>query len=123
MHRSVAEREIEMQAKRRRGHLAVLRTMPLLGGSDLGDHFYVFSDLGPSLPRPRPPFKEFPVPISTLGGWHPDAHRALCSVATTIAARGMSTFSAAKSILFQRHAAFLVTNNALCLMSGLLSGI
>ena len=43
---------------------------------------------------------------------------ALCSVATTIAARGMS-----KSILFQRHAALLVTNNALCLMSGLVSGI
>ena len=64
-----------------------------------------------------------PVPISTLGGWHPDAHRALCSVATTIAARGMSTFSSAKSILFQRHAALLVTNNALCLMSGLVSGI
>ena len=64
-----------------------------------------------------------PVPISRLGGWHPDANRALCSVATTIPARGMSTFSAAKSILFQRHAALLVTNNALCLMSGLLSGI
>ena len=27
------------------------------------------------------------VPISTLSGRHPDAHRALCSVATTIAAR------------------------------------
>ena len=51
-----------------------------------------------------------PVPISTLGGWHPDAHRAVCSVATTIAARGMSTFSSAKRILFQRHAALLVTN-------------
>ena len=48
---------------------------------------------------------------------------ALCSVATTIAACGMSTFSPAKSILFQRHAALLVTNNALCLMSGLVSGI
>ena len=64
-----------------------------------------------------------PVPISTLGGWHPDAHLALCSVATAIAARGMSTFSSAKSILFQRHAALLVTNNPLCLMSGLVSGI
>ena len=64
-----------------------------------------------------------PVPISTLGGWHPDAHRALCSVAIAIAARGMSTFSSAKGILFQRHAALLVTNNALCLMSGLVSGI
>ena len=64
-----------------------------------------------------------PVPISTLGGWHPDAHHALCSVATTIAARGMSTFSSAESILFQRHAALLVKNNAFCLMSGLVSGI
>ena len=64
-----------------------------------------------------------PVPISALGGWHPDAHRALCSVATTIPARVMSTFSSAKSILFQRHAALLVTNIALCLMSGLVSGI
>ena len=41
---------------------------------------------------------------------------------SAIAARGMSTFSSAKSILFQRHAALLVTNNALCLMSGLVSG-
>ena len=64
-----------------------------------------------------------PVPFSTLGGLHVDAHRALCSVATAIAARGMSAFSSAKSILFQQHAALLVTNNALCLMSGLVSGI
>ena len=64
-----------------------------------------------------------PIPISALGEWHPDAHRALCSVATVIAARGMSTFSSAKSILFQRHAALLVTNNALCLMSCLVSVI
>ena len=33
-------------------------------------------------------FNVLPVPLSTLGGWHPDAHRALCSVASTIAARG-----------------------------------
>ena len=39
-----------------------------------------------------------PVPTSTLGGWHPDAHRALCAVATAIA--GRATFSSAKSILF-----------------------
>ena len=55
-----------------------------------------------------------PVPISTSGGWHPDAHRALCSVATAIAARGISTFSSAKGILFQRHTALLVTNNEQC---------
>ena len=68
-------------------------------------------------------FNLLPVPLSTLGGWHPDAHRAICSVETTIAARGLSTFSHARSILFQRHAALHVTNNALCLMSGLMSDI
>ena len=68
-------------------------------------------------------FNLLPVPLSTLGGWHPDAHKALCSVASTIAARGLSTFSRARSILFQRHAALLVTNNALRLISGLLSDI
>ena len=68
-------------------------------------------------------FNLLPVPLSTLGGWHPDAHMALCSVATTIAAKGLSTFSRARSILFQRHAALFVTKNALCLMSGLLSDI
>ena len=55
-------------------------------------------------------FSLLPVPLSTLGGWHPDAHKALCSLASTIAARGLSTFSRARSILFQRHAALLVTN-------------
>ena len=46
--------------------------------------------------------KLLPVPISIRGGWHPDAHRALCSMATAIAPRGMSTCSSAKSksILF-----------------------
>ena len=32
--------------------------------------------------------------------------------------KGTATFSRARSILFQRQAALLVTNNALCLMSG-----
>ena len=68
-------------------------------------------------------FNLLPVPLSTLGGWHPDTHKALCSVASTIPARGLSTFSRARGILFQHHAALLVTNNALCLMSGLLSDI
>ena len=76
-----------------------------------------------------------PVPLSTLGGWHPDSHRALCSgcvsysvkmvcsVATTIAASGIFSCSCPKSILFQRHSALLGTNNPLSLMSELLSGI
>ena len=68
-------------------------------------------------------FNLLPVPLSTLAGWHPDAHKALCSVASTIAARGLFTFSRARSILFQRHAALFAMNNALCLMSGLLSDI
>ena len=54
-----------------------------------------------------------PVPLSTLGGWQLDTHKALCSV----------HISRTSSILFQCHAALLVTNNALCLMSGLLSDI
>ena len=58
-------------------------------------------------------FNLLPVPLSALGGWYPDAHRALCSVATTISARGLSTFSPSRSILFQCHAALLLTNNAL----------
>lgn len=45
------------------------------------------------------------------------------SVATTIAGRGFSSFSSAESILFQCHAAPLVTNNqALCLVFRLLCG-
>ena len=68
-------------------------------------------------------FNLLPVPLSTLGGWHPDAHKALCSVASTNAARGLPTFSRARSILFQRHASLLETNNALCLISGMLSDI
>ena len=37
-------------------------------------------------------FNLLPVPLPTLGGWHPDAHKALCSVASTIAARQSSKF-------------------------------
>ena len=62
------------------------------------------------------------VPFSTLSAWHPVAHRALCPVATAIAASGMSTFSSAKSIMFQGYAALIVTNNALCCMSCLMCG-
>ena len=31
-------------------------------------------------------FNLLPVSFSTLGGWHPDAHKALCFIATTMAA-------------------------------------
>ena len=66
------------------------------------------------------------VPISTLGGWRPEFYRAKSSVVSSIALRALSCFSAARSILFQRQAAMLVmlvTNNAECFMSGLISGI
>ena len=65
-------------------------------------------------------FNLLPVPLSTLGGWLPDARKALCPVGSTIAARELS---GARSMFFQRHAALLVTKNALCLMPGLLSDI
>ena len=61
--------------------------------------------------------------VVNTGGWHSDAHKALCSVASTIAARALSIFSRARTILFQLHAALFVTNNALCIMSGLLYDI
>ena len=41
-------------------------------------------------------FNLLPIPLSTLGGWHPDGHKALCSLANIIAARGLSTFSRAR---------------------------
>ena len=60
-------------------------------------------------------------PLSTVGGWHTGSNRTLCSVATTIAAKGISSLRSAKSILSHRHAALLETNNALCQMLGLLA--
>ena len=68
-------------------------------------------------------FTLLPAPMSTLGGWYPDAHRALCSVAISIAAKGLSTFSRDRGTPFQWHAALLVMNNALCIISGLTSDI
>ena len=68
-------------------------------------------------------FIRLPFSFPTLTGRHQDAHRSLCAVATTTAARGLSKFSQASSILLRRHAYLLVTNNALCLISGLLCDI
>ena len=64
-----------------------------------------------------------PVPISTLGGWHPDSYRAIGSVVSAIASRALSSLNATRSILFQPHAALLAKNNAECLLSGFISGI
>ena len=55
---------------------------------------------------------------SILGGWHPDAHRAMETIAVNIASRTLSSLRYARAMLFQRHAALLVANNAACLMSG-----
>ena len=52
-------------------------------------------------------FNLLPVPSSTVGGWHPHAYKALCSFATAIAARGQSTSSRVRSILFQRPRLYL----------------
>ena len=62
--------------------------------------------------------KLFPMPISNLGGKHPDAHRAVGTIAVDIASRTLSSLHYACATLFHRHAALLVANNAVCLMSG-----
>ena len=62
--------------------------------------------------------KLFPMPISTLGGWHPDAHRAMGTIAVNIASRTLSSLHYARATFFQRHAALLVADSAVCLMSG-----
>ena len=35
--------------------------------------------------------KLFPMPVSTLGGWHPDSHRAMRSIAVIIASRTLNS--------------------------------
>ena len=58
------------------------------------------------------------MPTSTLGGWHPDALRAMGTIAVNLASRTLSSLYYARAKLFQRHAALLVANNAVCLISG-----
>ena len=62
--------------------------------------------------------KLFPMPLSTLGGWHPDSHRAMRSTAANIASGTLNSLEYASRTLFRRHAALLETNNAVCLISG-----
>ena len=62
--------------------------------------------------------KLFPMPISTLGGWHPDAHRAVGTFAVGITSSALSSLHYARATLFQGHATLLVANNTVCLMSG-----
>ena len=61
--------------------------------------------------------KLFPMPISTLVGRHPDAHRATGTIAVNIASRTLSLLHYARTTLFQRHTALLVANKGVCLMS------
>ena len=55
--------------------------------------------------------KLFPMPLSSLGGWHPDSHRAMGSIADDIASRALSSIDYARSIMFLRHAALPVASN------------
>ena len=62
--------------------------------------------------------KLFPMPISTPGGRHPDAHLAMGTIAVNTALRTLSSLQYARATLFQRHVALHMANNAVCLMSG-----
>ena len=62
--------------------------------------------------------KLFPMPLSTLGGWYPDSHIATAYIAVNIASRTWSSLEYAGQTLFQMHAALLVANNAVYLISG-----
>ena len=62
--------------------------------------------------------KLFPMPISTLGSWHPDAHRAMGTIAVKIASRTLRSLHYARATLFQRYATLLVAKNAVCLTYG-----
>ena len=62
--------------------------------------------------------KLFPIPISTVGGRHPDPHHAMGTVAVKIASRTLTSLHYARATLFQRHDAPLAVKSAVCLMSG-----
>ena len=60
----------------------------------------------------------FPMPLLSLGGWHPDSHRAMGSIVVNIALRELSSIGYAPSTMFQGHAALLVPSTAACPISG-----
>ena len=62
--------------------------------------------------------KLFPMPLSTVGGWHPDSHRAMRSIAVNIDSRTLNSLEYASQTFFQRHAELLVAYNAVFLISG-----
>ena len=61
--------------------------------------------------------KLFPMPLSTLGGWPPDSHRAMRSIIVNIASRTLNSLEYGSQTLFRRHVALLVANNAVRLIS------
>lgn len=52
--------------------------------------------------------KLFPTPLSNLGGWPPDSHSAVGSIALEYASRACSSVHYSRSTMFRRHAALLV---------------
>ena len=64
-----------------------------------------------------------PIPLSTLGGWHPEAYAFVSRLAETVAAKNTVPVPYAKFTMFSRYAANLVRNNAVCLLEGLVTEV
>ena len=62
--------------------------------------------------------KLFAMPQSSLGGLHPDSHRAMGSIAANIVSRALPSVDYVWSTMVQRHAAPLVASSTECLISG-----
>lgn len=60
----------------------------------------------------------FRMTLPNLGGWRSDSYRAMGSIAVNIALREVVSVHYARSAMFHRHAALLVTSNAACLIPG-----
>lgn len=60
-----------------------------------------------------------PLPMTTLVGWHPEAHQYMQELPDTVASRAMVSRVVSRAAVFQRHAARLVENNVKCLMDGI----
>ena len=74
--------------------------------------------LGAFMTQEGPRHSLRPEPISTLGGWHTEARRAILSIASGIASRAMAGFGT-----FQRHGAHLATKNGSCHLSGCVASV
>ena len=62
--------------------------------------------------------KLLPMPLSTLGDWHPDSPRVMRSIAVNIASRTLNSLEYASPTFFQRHTALLVASSAVSLIYG-----